>query len=114
MNELLNSITASQLFCHLIGDYWLQTTWMAKQKRFSVSSCLAHACCYALPFWIITSDPLPLAGIGGAHYLVDRYALAQAVARLRGDDLKQVPPWCITVIDQSMHVLSNVVILTLS
>lgn len=72
-------ITASQLLAHLVGDYCLQSDWMALQKTKSWKAALAHAATYTLPFLLITRAPLALAVILGTHALIDHYRLARYV-----------------------------------
>jgi hypothetical protein len=43
-------ITGDQLLAHLIGDYVLQSDWMASNKRTDNGAALAHAIGYSLPF----------------------------------------------------------------
>jgi hypothetical protein len=38
------------VFCHLIGDYVLQSSWMAKNKVRSHAAAGTHALMYGLPF----------------------------------------------------------------
>lgn len=67
----------SQLICHLIGDYVVQNHWMANTKTRSSFAALVHAATYTAVFLAITRAPLPLAIIGGTHFLIDRFRLAR-------------------------------------
>jgi hypothetical protein len=69
----------TQLLAHGVGDYMLQSDWMAqeKTKRFSVA--LLHALTYALPFLLVTQSAPALLVIVSTHALIDRYRLARYV-----------------------------------
>lgn len=65
------------LLVHLIGDYLLQSDWMAQQKTSKNLPALAHALTYTLCFTLLTQNDEALAIIGGTHFLIDRYRLAR-------------------------------------
>jgi hypothetical protein len=65
---------------HLVGDYVVQTDWMATQKTSRWSPALAHAVTYAACFLPVTRSWKALAVIGGTHAVIDRYRLAKHVA----------------------------------
>jgi hypothetical protein len=73
-------ITADQIVCHMIGDYVLQSDWMANQKTKSPWPCLAHVLLYSIPF-ILWFQPsfAALAVIISTHYYIDRYRLARYI-----------------------------------
>lgn len=66
-----------QLICHLIGDYILQSDWMAQNKTSKNTAALAHCLTYGLPFLFLTFSPLALLVIVGSHFLIDRFRLAR-------------------------------------
>src|SRR5262245_194535 len=72
-------ISADQLLAHTIGDYVLQSDWMANEKTKGWEACLAHVITYALPFLLFKSSPTAMAVIIITHYLIDRYRLARYV-----------------------------------
>ncbi len=72
-------ITADQLVLHAVGDYLLQSDWMAMQKSKSWMPAAAHAVTYALPFLFLTRAPTALLIIASTHYVIDRYRLARYV-----------------------------------
>ena len=79
-------ITADQLVAHAIGDYILQSDWMASKKRTESAAAFAHALTYTLCFlpWLLTSASGSSAFwrsfvICATHYLIDRYGLARYV-----------------------------------
>lgn len=75
--------TANQLVAHLIGDYLLQSHWMATEKTKWSHAAAAHAICYTLPFLFITQSFLALAVICGTHFVIDRWRLARYVIWLK-------------------------------
>lgn len=72
-------ITADQLVAHAVGDYVLQSDWMASTKTKKSVAALAHVATYALPFLFLTQSPLALAFIAGTHFVIDRWRLARYV-----------------------------------
>lgn len=114
--------TADQLVAHAVGDYILQSHWMATEKTKQHVAAGVHAVTYTLPFLLITQSPAALAMICGTHFLIDRYRLARFVVwaknGMRGpvtatgypDD---VPPWLavwlLIAADNILHVICNAV-----
>jgi len=106
-----------QLICHLVGDYVLQTNWMARHKHEKLGVAAVHAFTYVLPFIFITQSLPALAIIFVTHTLIDHFRLARQVIRLRN--------WCWTdngfpdetpshvaqgisiVVDNTIHLLIN-------
>lgn len=84
-------ITADQLLCHLIGDYLLQSDWMAQKKTSSWWPAACHGIAYTVPFlaWMVLFWPphppswASLAAIAATHALIDRYRLARYVVWLK-------------------------------
>lgn len=72
-------ITADQLALHGLGDYILQSDWMATTKTKKSIAALAHVVTYTLPFLFLTRSPAALAVILGTHFLIDRWRLARYV-----------------------------------
>ena len=71
--------TADQFVAHLVGDYVLQSDWMANEKTKKSVAALAHALTYTLPFLFITQSPVALAVICSTHFIIDRWRLARFV-----------------------------------
>lgn len=63
------------VLAHLVGDYILQTDWMASEKTKRWWPAIAHGATYTLPYVLITQSPLALLVIGGTHVILDRYRL---------------------------------------
>lgn len=75
-----------QLLAHLVGDYLLQSHWMASNKRFSSLACWMHVNLYTFCFLFIIGWPRwdwrqlgAIYGIGVSHFLIDRFGLARYV-----------------------------------
>lgn len=69
--------TADQLVAHLVGDYLLQTDWMAREKMRNSVACLVHCVAYTVPFALITQNTWTLLVIAGAHFVIDRWRLTR-------------------------------------
>lgn len=72
-------ITADALVCHAIGDYVLQSNWMAQSKTSKNSAALAHVVMYTVPFLALTTSWKQLAFIAATHFVIDRWRLARYV-----------------------------------
>lgn len=123
-------ITAAQLVAHGVGDYILQSHWMATRKTSSSVAALAHALTYTLPFVFLTQSPIALGLIAGTHFLIDRFRLARFVvfaknhfaprsawpAKLTNTGYDEsVPPWMavwlLIIADNILHILINAAVL---
>ena len=119
-------ITADQILAHLVGDFVLQSDWMANHKSNRSLATLAHASFYILPFLLLTTSPAALAVIGGTHFIIDRFRLARYLIWLRNlpwpkcaswSECREngfgpsVPPylsaWLLIIVDNTMHILIN-------
>lgn len=70
-------VTADQLVAHAVGDYILQSDWMANEKTKRSVAAWAHVCTYVLPFVLLTQNVLALAFIVATHFVIDRWRLAR-------------------------------------
>ena len=59
------------IFCHLIGDYALQTDFIAKTKGQNWYHLFVHCALYCLPFYIAFGLTWQLAIIFGTHMIID-------------------------------------------
>jgi hypothetical protein len=121
-------ISADQILLHLIGDYVVQSDWMAGEKTKKSVAALVHAVTYTLPFLFLTGSPTALAFIGFTHFVIDRWRLARYVcwvknipspkryrhpwAECTGTGYHQDRPawlavWLMIVADNTMHILLN-------
>lgn len=72
-------INAPQLLAHAVGDYLLQSDWMAREKTSRLPVALVHALTYSLPFLALRPSLAAWAVIVVTHALIDRYRLARYV-----------------------------------
>lgn len=121
-------ITADQLIAHAVGDYILQSDWMANEKTKRSVAAAAHALSYALPFLFITLSPLALVVIVATHFVIDRWRLARYVVwaknvlgprayrypwvECQGTGYHKDRPawmavWLLIIADNVLHVLIN-------
>ena len=119
-------ITANQLLAHAVGDYVLQTDWMANAKTTRSLATLVHAVTYVLPFLFLTTNAKVLLVISGTHFIIDRFRLARYLvwvrnypwpgskpwAECRATGFSHgVPPymsaWLLIIVDNIIHVVIN-------
>lgn len=67
------------VLAHLVGDYLIQSHWMATEKTKRWLPAVAHAVTYGLPYLLVTQSPTALVVIVGTHAVIDRYRLARHV-----------------------------------
>jgi len=117
-----------QLILHLIGDYLLQSDWMALNKTKCSKAAAAHAITYSLPFLILCPSIEAFSVICITHFFIDRFRLARyivfAKSRLgpkrywhKWEDCKEtgyhkdVPLWLslwlLVACDNTIHLLIN-------
>jgi hypothetical protein len=70
-------ILADQLLAHLVGDYLLQSDWMATEKTKRLDVALFHGLAYSLPFLALGPTFTAWAVIALSHALIDRYRVAR-------------------------------------
>jgi len=68
---------------HLVGDYVVQSDWMASQKTSRHLPAAIHAATYTACFVPITRKWKPLAVIGLTHFVIDRWRLARHLIWLK-------------------------------
>jgi hypothetical protein len=133
LSALPIEFSATPIVAHLIGDYILQSHWMATNKRKSVVAAMAHAVCYSLPFLAITMEPASLAFICATHLLIDHYGLARYLVFVKNliappsewrswSDCSATgypsdcPPWLavwlMIIADNTMHIICNQIALS--
>lgn len=118
--------TADQLVAHAVGDYILQSDWMAREKGRRTLATALHVLFYTLPFLFITQNPATLAIIAGSHFFIDRFRLARHVAWLKNRPWPGSRPWAecratgyppdvpvwlstwlVIIVDNILHVVIN-------
>lgn len=113
------------LLLHFVGDYLLQTTWMATEKTKKHLPALVHASVYSLPFLFIADFKFWLI-IWITHFFIDRYRLAIYWIKLinRNPDSNNygydentpvwLSTWLLFITDNTWHILINSVCIYLS
>jgi Protein of unknown function (DUF3307) len=120
-------VTADQLLAHVVGDYLLQSDWMAREKTRRSVPAIAHAMLYTVPFLSLGPTPLACLTIAGTHFVIDRWRLARYVCwaggwfgppphrawsecRATGFPPEREPwmsAWLLIIADNTLHVLIN-------
>lgn len=123
-------VTADQILAHAVGDYIIQSDWMADNKTRRSLAAGVHAITYTLPFLLLTQDWRALAIIAGTHFLIDRFRLARWIVWAKNGYLftrglaitntgygSDKPPflavWLLIIADNIMHVICNGIALML-
>ena len=114
------------ILAHLVGDYLIQTDWMATEKVKRWWPAIVHGVTYALPFLLITQSVAALLVIAGTHIVIDRYRLAKHVIWAKNQLAPKAhrPPhtdtgmspdrpawlatWLLIIADNTLHLLINV------
>lgn len=107
----------NELLAHLVGDYILQSHWMAVNKSKRWLPAIIHGICYTLPFLLITLNPVAVAIICVTHIIIDRFALAKYVARVKNwtftdSGYPEETPiwlwiWLNIILDNTIHIFIN-------
>lgn len=114
-------ITADQILAHLVGDYLLQSHWMAQNKAKQSLAAGIHAVSYTVPFLLLSQNWKAIAFICITHFLIDRFRLARWVVYIKNGYLGEVvtatgyrddvPPWLavwlLIIADNTIHLICN-------
>lgn len=121
-------ITADQLVCHTVGDYLLQSDWMAERKSRYALIALVHAVAYALPFLLLQPSIWAMLFIVGTHAVIDHLRLARYVVFAKNflaprwawhpwmrcqatgyhiDRPAWLTTWLFIIADNTLHVICN-------
>ncbi len=73
----MSLITSDQILAHLVGDFIIQSDWMATNKKDRILPCLVHVLTYTIPFLFLTLSPLALLVIMGTHFAIDHWKFPQ-------------------------------------
>lgn len=91
------------LAAHMIGDYILQTNWIAARKLEDWRVRTLHVTLYCLPFFVLTGDWRFLVGVWLTHFITDSRRWASG---------KHWAPKPILV-DQTIHIASLAILVRL-
>lgn len=125
----LSVIFATEWIIHHTGDYPLQNSWLANNKRYHFWIAFTHSFVYSLPFvafylWnplnpLTAIDLFQWAAIVFSHALIDYFNLGAFWVRLYNWDWKDwrenspsAPLWVCLQIDQWEHHICNILILS--
>lgn len=115
----------TEFLAHAVGDYVVQSDWMANEKTRRSGPAAAHAVSYAACFLPLTRSPYALAVIGGSHFVIDRWRLARHVCWAKNqlapaasrpghtstgygaDRPDWLAVWLMIIADNTMHLLIN-------
>lgn len=117
-----------KLIAHLVGDYVLQSDYLAQAKThrtdYGVRAATYHAAIYTACHLPLTRNPLRLAVIGITHGLLDHYRPLPKLIHAKDEILSpgdwhatpasDVPFWLHIVVDNTLHLLINEVALRLT
>lgn len=100
--------------CHLVGDWLLQTDWMAQEKEKQWPVLVAHVSvwtiCFLLPAAAGLFSPLWLLWLAGTHLVLDGTGFVRwwmtTIKRVPEADLRGSAWWLIVVVDQVFHLLT--------
>lgn len=120
---------ALQLIAHGIGDYLLQSRWMAENKTKREWPALVHACVYFVPFWLLLEPSLAASVVMiSTHFFIDHLRLARYVAYAKEflsppkdwphwsehkatGFHESTPPflavWLMIIVDNLLHIIIN-------
>ncbi len=94
---------------HLVGDYILQTDWMAGNKKRSPWPCIVHCILWAASVTLFAGwGLLPFILLFLFHYIQDRTTLVRQWMRLIGQEgfaTGPYAPWSMVIIDNTFHLL---------
>ncbi|ASR76537.1 hypothetical protein SEA_SAMISTI12_116 [Streptomyces phage Samisti12] len=113
---------------HFVGDYIIQTDWMAQLKTKRWAPAIVHGVTYGVPFLFVTMSPIALAVIIVTHIVIDHYRLARHVVwaknqlapkewryswsegnltGYRNDGPPWLNTWLMIIADNTIHVIIN-------
>lgn len=72
---LTAALLAGILLAHFLGDYVIQSDWMANEKTKRIWPAIVHGLTYTIPYAFITHSPLALFTIAATHVVIDRWRL---------------------------------------
>lgn len=120
--------TVDALVAHAVGDYVLQSDWMANEKTKRSVAALAHVATYSLPFLFLGPTLAAFVAIIATHFVIDRWRLARYVVWAKNflgprgfnrpwrecvgtgydpDRPAWMTVWLLIIADNVMHALCN-------
>lgn len=100
---------------HLVGDYLVQTDWMALNKKQSTLHCLVHCSIWTACVCVFSGLGWTAAAIlFGTHFLQDRTTIVEKWMDFIGQSKFRVgpcAPWSGIVVDNVFHILTIFVVI---
>lgn len=97
------------ILAHFIGDFLLQSDWMARNKKSSYWVCTIHVSVYIFPFFLTELTLFQILLIYIQHWVQDKTKFIGWYCKKMGifqGELKQdVLPWGHFVVDQIFHFI---------
>jgi len=111
-----------------MGDYVLQSDWMANEKTKQSFAAAVHALTYSAPFMLLSQSWAALAVVAVSHFVIDRWRLARFVVWAKNhlaprsvwqpwsecsgtgyhkDRPAWMAVWLLIFADNALHVLCN-------
>lgn len=94
------------LLAHLVGDYLLQSHWMAVHKTSRWAPAIAHGITYTVPHVLVTQSPLALLTICATHVVIDRFRLAKYLVWLKNQlaPKEHRPAWALKRVNTALEM----------
>ncbi len=100
-----------QFIAHRTGDFLLQNSFLALNKKKDWRVAVLHGLVYSLPFCFLTQKPESLVLISGTHILIDFFNISSFWVRTYNwdwqGDVPKVPLWVMVEVDQTLHYAIN-------
>ncbi|MBD0390228.1 MAG: DUF3307 domain-containing protein [Nostoc sp. C3-bin3] len=100
-----------QFIAHRTGDFLLQNSFLALNKKKDWRVAVLHGLVYSLPFCFLTQKPESLILISGTHILIDFFNISSFWVRTYNwdwqGDVPKVPLWVMVEVDQTLHYAIN-------
>lgn len=116
------------ILAHFIGDYIIQSDWMANEKTKRWLPAVAHGITYTVPYAFITQSLPALLAIALTHIIIDHYRLAKHVSWFKNQFAPKafrpewaggkhngyaattpvwMSTWLMIITDNTMHLIIN-------
>ena len=105
---MIEVLSMHWVLAHLIGDYLIQSDWMAVGKKKSSWVCLVHVVTYMLTFLLCGLSWWQFLAIAVQHFIQDRTGFIPWLMKVKGSGRFATPPlapWSIFVTDNIVHCL---------
>lgn len=76
-------ITADQIIIHCVGDYIIQSDYMAQEKTKKFFPCAIHVLTYIPLFFLLNPSFSAMLFIAVSHFVIDRWRLARYICYLK-------------------------------